>query len=111
MLAIVHTAFTWSSIVVGLASAALWYRAATVKVKKSDPRAAHDALRTSASLQSQYHRYAASATAGSVGLDAFAREVVLTNNLAKGRENWFSVGALANPSMSGFGTDAKCRLY
>jgi hypothetical protein len=73
MLVILHIAFTWSSIVAGLASAALWYRAATVKVKKGDPRTAHDALRTRASLQSQYNQYAAFATAGSVALEALAR--------------------------------------
>jgi len=73
MLSILHAAFTWSSILVGLASAGLWYRAATVKVKKSDPRAAHDALRTRASLQSQYNQYAAFATAGSIALEALAR--------------------------------------
>jgi hypothetical protein len=73
MLSILHTAFTWSSIVAGLASAGLWYRAATIKVKKSDPRAAHDALKTRAGLQSQYNQYAAFATAGSVALEALAR--------------------------------------
>jgi hypothetical protein len=55
MLVILRAAFTWSSIVAGLASAALWYRAATVKVRKSDPRAAHDDLKTRASHQSQYN--------------------------------------------------------
>jgi hypothetical protein len=73
MLSILHTTFTWSSIVAGLASAALWYRAATVKVKKSDPRAAHEAIKTRASLQSQYNQYAAFATAGAVALEALAR--------------------------------------
>jgi hypothetical protein len=68
-----HTALTWSSIVAGLASAALWYRAATVKVKKANPRAAHEALKTRAQLQSQYNQDAAFATAGAVALEALAR--------------------------------------
>jgi hypothetical protein len=41
--------------------------------KKGNPREAHDALKTRASLQSQYNQYAAFATAVSVALEALAR--------------------------------------
>jgi hypothetical protein len=73
MLLILRTACTWSSIVAGLASAALWYRAATVKIKKANARAAPEALKTRAQLQSQYNQYAAFATAGAVALEALAQ--------------------------------------
>jgi hypothetical protein len=73
MVSILPTVCTWSSIVAGLASAALWYRAATVKVKKANPRAAPEALKTRAQFQSQYNQYAAFATAGAVALEALAR--------------------------------------
>jgi len=73
MYAILHSTFTWSSVVAGLTSAALWYRAATVGVKKGDPRAAHEISKTRANLQSQYNQYAALATAGAVALEALAR--------------------------------------
>jgi hypothetical protein len=68
-----HTALTWSSIGAGLASAALWYRAATVKVKKANPGAAPETLKTRVQLQSQYNQYAAFATAAAVMLEALAR--------------------------------------
>jgi hypothetical protein len=73
MLPILHMAFTWSSIVAGLTSAALWYRAATIKVKKAIPGATPQPLNTRAELQSQYNQYAAFATAGAVTLEALAR--------------------------------------
>jgi hypothetical protein len=58
--------------VAGFGSAALWYRAATVKVKKANP-VALEAPKTRAQLQSQYNQYAAFATAGAVMLEALAR--------------------------------------
>lgn len=63
---------TWLSIAAGLASAVLWYRAATVVVRKGDERAANDiflggvAIQTTVRVQSQYNQYAAGMTALSV---------------------------------------------
>ena len=70
---------SWSAVVAGLISAALWYRAATVVIKKGDPRAANDifiggdAVKTTARIQSEYNQYAAFVTAISVALQALAQ--------------------------------------
>jgi energy-converting hydrogenase Eha subunit F len=71
--------FIWSAVIAGFASAGLWYRAATVVIKKGDARAANDiflggvAIQTTARVQSQYNQYAAGMTALSVLLQTITQ--------------------------------------
>jgi hypothetical protein len=68
----------WGAILAGFASAALWFRAATVMVRKGDLRAANDiflggvAIQTTVRVQSQYNQYAALATATAVLLQTIS---------------------------------------
>ncbi len=62
MLPLLHTAFTWSSVIAGLASAALWLPGYDGQGKKADPDATLEAPKARAQLQSQYNRYAAFVT-------------------------------------------------
>src|SRR5262249_30690616 len=57
----------WGSIIAGLASAGLWFRAATVVAMKGDPGTERDiflggvAIQTTVQKQSRYNQYAAGA--------------------------------------------------
>ena len=83
MLATINLVCSWGTVIAGFASAAPWYRAATMVIMKGDPRAANDiflggvAIQTTARVQSQNNQYAAGATAVAVFLQALAQ---LTNH-------------------------------
>jgi hypothetical protein len=64
----IHQILSWLAVLSGFASAGLWWWAATLVIKKGDPRATGDifiggeAVKTTGRLQAQYNAWAAIAT-------------------------------------------------
>lgn len=75
----IYQVLSWVAVITGMASAVLWWRAATIVIKKGDPRAANDifiggdAVKTTARLQAQYNSWAAIATGAAVAFGAMAQ--------------------------------------